>query len=91
MDALSLVRPRTPRTKPPLGLARKLRDDLYRITSGRPLRWIMVGELGLRHPDTTMTTLEAALALAIEKGWMTGEGSPVHSVMLTDEGRRLAQ
>jgi len=75
--------------KPPLGLARTLRDDLYKITDGQPMRWIMVGELGLRHPDTAMPTLDAALALAIEKGWMTGEGTPVHSVCLTDEGRRL--
>lgn len=74
-----------------LGLARMLRDDVYRVTAGRPLRWTMVGELGLRHPDTAMATLDAALALAIEKGWMTGEGNPVHSVMLTDEGRRLAE
>ena len=55
------------------------------------MKWIMVGELCLRHPDTAIATLDAALALAIGKGWMTGEGSPVHSVCLTDEGRRLAQ
>ena len=28
--------------------------------------------------------------LAIEKGWMTGEGAPVHSVCPADEVRRLA-
>jgi len=77
--------------KPPLGLARQLRDDVFEVTAGQPMKWIMVGELGLRHPDTAMATLDAALALAIEKGWITGEGSPVHSVMLTDEGRRLAE
>jgi hypothetical protein len=91
MDVLSQVRPRAPRAKPPLGLARTLRDDVYKVTAGRPMRWVMVGELGLRHPDTAMATLDAALTLAIEKGWMTGEGSPVHSVMLTDEGRRLSE
>ncbi len=80
-----------PTRKPPLGLARRLRDDLYALTDGRPMRWIMVGELGLRHPDTALAALDAALALAIEKGWMTGEGSPPHSVCLTDEGRRLAR
>lgn len=36
----------------------------------------MVGELGLRHPDTAIVTLDAALALAIEKSWMEGEGRP---------------
>lgn len=28
--------------------------------------------------------------LAIKKGWMTSEGTPVHSVCLVDEGRWLA-
>ena len=77
--------------KPPLGLARTLRDDVFKVTGGQPMKWVMVGELGLRHPDTAIPTLEAALALAIERGWMTGEGRPVHSVTLTDEGRRLAE
>lgn len=77
--------------KPPLGLARTLRDDVYKVTAGQPMRWVMVGELGLRHPDTAIATLDAALELAIGKGWMTGEGTPVHSVCLTDDGRRLAQ
>lgn len=77
--------------KPPLGLARMLRDDVFKVTTGQPMKWVMVGELGLRHPHTSIETLDAALALAIGKGWMTGEGSPVHSVCLTDDGRRLAQ
>lgn len=55
------------------------------------MKWLMVGELGLSYLDTALPTLDAALALAIEKGWMTGEGAPVHSVCLTDEGRRLAE
>jgi len=76
--------------KPPLGLADKLRDDVYKVTAGQPMKWIMVGELGLRHPHTAPATLDAALALAIGNGWMTGEGKPVHSVCLTDDGRRLA-
>lgn len=76
--------------KPPLGLARTLRADVYRITDGRPMRWVMVHELGLRHPDASPGILDAAVALAIAKGWMTGEGTPAHSVCLTDTGRRLA-
>ena len=75
--------------KPPLGLARKLRDDVYRVTAGRPMHWLMVDELWLRHPNTSAATLEAAVALAIAKGWMIGEGMPAHSVCLTDAGRRL--
>lgn len=79
-----------PAQKPPLGLARSLRDDVYRLTDGRPMRWILVHELHLRHPDRTLATIDAAIALAIAKGWMIGEGAPAHSVCLTDAGRRLA-
>ncbi len=57
-----------PTRKPPLGLARKLRDDVYAVTGGRPMRWMMVDELWLRHPNTSLATLDAALALAIDKG-----------------------
>lgn len=77
--------------KPPLGLARKLRDDVYKVTGGQPMKWVMVGELGLRHPHTSIETLDAALGQAIGKCWMTGEGKPVHSVCLTDDGRRQAR
>jgi hypothetical protein len=31
----------------------------------------------------------AAIAYAIEKGWLIGEGEPTHSVCLTDDGRVL--
>ena len=57
-----------PICKPPLGLARKLRDDVDAVTGGRPMRWMMVDELWLRHPNTSLATLDAALALAIDKG-----------------------
>ena len=59
--------------KPPLGLPRQIRDDVYIATGGQPMKLVMVGELGLRHRDTPIPTLEAALALAIDKGWMIGK------------------
>lgn len=76
--------------KPPLGLARSLRYDLYALTVGRPIPWVQVHELGLRHPHSAIPTLEAAVALAIARGWMTGQGEPVQAVSLTEEGRRLS-
>lgn len=76
-------------SKPPLGLARKLRDDVYAVTVGRPMKWITVGELCLRHPHKSLPALEAALALAIARGWMEGAGDPPESVRLTEDGRRL--
>ncbi len=74
--------------KPPLGLARKLRDEVFAITGGVPMRWVSVHELGLRHPDLTESAIDQAIAVAIAKGWMLGEGTPPHSVCLTDLGRR---
>jgi len=35
-----------PTRKPPLELARTLRDDLYKITGGHPMKRVMVGGLG---------------------------------------------
>jgi hypothetical protein len=67
-------------------LARLLRDDVRAITRGRPMRWVMLHELGLRHPDVGEASLDAAIALAIDKGWMVGEGAPPHSVCLKDDG-----
>jgi len=77
---------------PPKGstkLARTLRDDVRAITGGVPMRWLSLHELGLRHPEAKPEAIEAAVALAIDSGWMIGEGGdPPHSVCLTDAGRR---
>jgi hypothetical protein len=35
-------------------------------------------------------TVDAAIAYAIQKGWLTGEGEPPRSVCLTDDGRSLS-
>lgn len=51
------------------------------------MRWVSVHELGLRHPDLSEESLDHAVALAIAKEWMLGEGRPPHSVCLTDAGR----
>lgn len=78
--------------RPPTGstkLARALRDDVRAITSAfsSPIRWIMVHELGLRHPDESEEAIDAAVELAIPKGWLKGDGStPLHSVCLAREG-----
>jgi hypothetical protein len=76
--------------KPPLGLTRKLRDDIYAITSGQPNKWVTVGELSLRHPNMSIIALDVALALALDGGWMEVAGNPPESVRLTYDGRRLA-
>jgi hypothetical protein len=52
-----------------------------RQSRGRPVQWVMVcdiaSSLGLDDD-----VLEAAVARAIEKGWLIGEGEPPHSVCL---------
>ena len=63
-------------------LARALRADVDAITRREPMRWVMVRELSLRHPDASEATIEQALALAIDKGRLAGEGTPPHSVCL---------
>lgn len=68
--------------------ARKLRDDVRAITRGIPMRWVSVHELGLRHPDLSEVAIGQAISIAISRRWMLGEGSPPHSVCLTDVGRR---
>lgn len=75
----------------PIGLARKLRDEVFAITRGAPMRWVSVHELGLRHPDLTEAVIDQAVAIAIAKGWMLGEGKPPHSVTLTEAGRRAGK
>lgn len=69
--------------------ARALRDDVRAITRGKPMRWLMVHELGLRHPDASAEAIDGAIALAIANGWIKGAGGePPHSVCLTDAGQR---
>lgn len=69
-------------------LARTLRDDVRAIASTHDsrVRWVMVHELGLRHPEAGEGAIEAAIELAIAKGWLKGEGTPPHSVCLAPEG-----
>jgi len=66
--------------------ARNLRNEVDAITRGVPMRWVSVHELGLRHSDLTDAALDQAISVAIAKGWMLGEGTPSHSVCLTDLG-----
>jgi hypothetical protein len=71
--------------------ARQLRDEVYAITRGVPMRWISVHELGLRHADLSEQALDQAVAVAISKGWMLGEGTPPHSACLTEARRRVGK
>lgn len=57
-------------------LARDLRDDVKAISAGRPMWWVSVHELALRHAGHRPDTVKAAVALAIDKGWLHGQPGP---------------
>jgi hypothetical protein len=66
--------------------ARYLVYKLYEVTDGRPMAWKLLSEVG----EPRETALRA-----VERGWVTIKGvggKPLdRSVVLTDEGRRLAR
>jgi hypothetical protein len=53
------------------------------------MQWRMVRLLA-RSVALDYETADAAIAYAIQKGWLIGEGEPPHSVCLTDDGRSLS-
>lgn len=59
-----------------LKLARTLRDDVLAIGGGREMWWVSVHELALRHPDESEEAIDAAVALAIDKGWLHATPGP---------------
>ena len=64
-------------------MASRLVRDLYDVTAGRPMQWRAIGGMA------DGSDIEAAVQLAVQKGWMVLEG--VHSVCLTDEGRKQVE
>jgi hypothetical protein len=53
------------------------------------MQWRMVRPLVLA-AGMDDAPADAAIAYAIGKGWLLGEGEPPHSICLTDDGRTLA-
>lgn len=62
-------------------IAVAIRDDVLRVTRGRPTLWVQVDDvahrLGLDH-----AVAAAAVQWAIDSGWFVGDGEPPHSVRL---------
>jgi hypothetical protein len=67
--------------------ARALCVELARVTANRPLQWRMVRIIGpaLGHEEAAV---DAAIAYAVEQGWLLAAGNLAHSICLTDAGRR---
>ena len=65
--------------------ARALCVELARTTGGS-LQWRMVRLIGPALGQDE-GAVDAAIAHAVEQGWLLAAGSPAHSICLTDAGR----
>jgi|HubBroStandDraft_6_1064221.scaffolds.fasta_scaffold502297_2 hypothetical protein len=66
--------------------ARALCVKLASLNDGTPMEYREV-RLMARVLALNYETADGAIAYAIQKGWLTGEGEPTQSICLTDEGR----
>ena len=62
--------------------ARAMREDVTRVSRGRPCHWITVHEVAQRLGLDDETT-EAAVQRAMEHGWFVADGNPPHSIRLS--------
>ncbi|HEX9329416.1 MAG TPA: hypothetical protein VF915_23010 [Reyranella sp.] len=68
--------------------ARAMREDVMRVSRGRPCHWVTVHEVAQRVGlDDEIT--EAAVRCAIEHGWFIADGDPPHSVRLSAVATQL--
>jgi hypothetical protein len=84
--------PRTTRTKHTSLVEKRARAvcaGLARMTESGPMQWRKV-RLMARSVAFDHETADAAIAYAIQKGWLVGEGEPPQSLYLTDKGRILS-
>jgi Mn-dependent DtxR family transcriptional regulator len=69
--------------------ARRIVRDLMIYTRGQQQRWVPVETIERRLTLKDHKATDAALALAIEKGWLAANTG--HAVGLTDAGRKVAK
>jgi hypothetical protein len=86
MKTASPKRPRSRRRPQKISAVEKtavrIMRKLYEATSGNPLRWESLDNLGAVKADA------AGIAYAIERDWLVISGGSLHSVSLTEAGRR---
>ena len=73
----------------PLSLARRMVRDLMIYTRGQQQRWVPVETIERRLMLKDEKAVDAALAVAIEKGWVSPNTG--HTIGLTDAGRKMAK
>jgi hypothetical protein len=54
-----------------------IRDDVVRVTRGRPTQWVAVHEVAERL-GLPNDVVELAVRRAIDSGWVCGNGEPPH-------------
>ena len=84
MDFIPL--PATLARDEPDNTARALCVELARVTANRPLQWQMVRLIGPALGQDE-AAVDAAIAYAVEHGWLLAAGNPAHSICLSDAGR----
>ena len=59
-----------------------MREDVMRVSRGRPCHWVTVHEVAQRL-GLDDEAAEAAVRRALEQGWFVADGEPPHSVRLS--------
>lgn len=78
---------RRPKIDPAERLVLAVCRALDRAHAGKRLAWASVDDVARALPTVTSEQLDAAIAVAVERGWMQAAGRPAHSVLLTAAGR----
>lgn len=61
------------------------------LHAGRRMQWASHADVARRLPQLTTAQLDAAIAVAVERGWVQGDGTAQpHSLLLTAAGRHAA-
>jgi DNA-binding MarR family transcriptional regulator len=71
-------------------LARRLVAEVHHVTADRPAPWVTPQQIA-RRLKVHHGSLAAAVRVAVDSGWLIAEGSPPHSISLTDAGRSLVK
>jgi hypothetical protein len=76
--------------RPPLDPAERLVLDLCRAieaeTGGSRLRFCGIAKVQARLPRVSTEQLDAAIAVAVDRGWVAAGGTPPHSLVLEQAG-----
>ena len=67
-------------------LARQVVAEVDQVTAGRAARWVTPQQIA-RRIKVHHSSLTAAVQAAVDSGCLIAEGSPPHSIRLTDAGR----